>query len=194
MLRVFLITNNITAVPLTVIAQDDGAASTIFGTWAGCNHPTEPITRLETTLLSATDLALQPQLAEAARQGVAGVCYWAGHRLGFMVAAPQEPQFGALAPYEPDVRCYAFDDDSEETLVFARTDEHAVALYTEWTLIAYGGKGEHATLKEMSRWLLRGPQVTLREDMDTGLTGVGAVCEDGFWRIFPADYEPEISR
>ena len=42
-------------------------------------------------------------------------------------------------------------------------------------------------------WLLRGPQVTLRVDMDMGLTGVGAVCEDGFWHIFPADYEPSFN-
>ena len=38
--------------------------------------------------------------------------------------------------------------------------------------------------------MLRGPQVTLREDMDIGLTGVGAVCDDGFWHVLPADYEP----
>ena len=46
---------------------------------------------------------------------------------------------------------------------------------------------------EMSPWLLKGPQVTLREDMDVGLIGVGAVCEDGFWHIFPADYEPSFN-
>ena len=45
----------------------------------------------------------------------------------------------------------------------------------------------------MSSWLLRGPQVTLRDDMDMGLTGVGAVCEDGFWHIFPADYETSFN-
>ena len=26
--------------------------------------------------------------------------------------------------------------------------------------------------------------------MNVGLIGVRSVCEDGFWRIFPAAYEP----
>jgi hypothetical protein len=194
MLRVYLITSDVIPLPLTVIAEDDGAASRMFGEWAGHHHPGELLENVEIKLLSATDQALQPQLEAARAQGMAGLAYWAGHRLGYLVAAPQEPRFGALAPHEPDVRCYAVDDEAEEVLVLARTREQAVALFTEWNLIAYGDRGESATVKEMSPWLLRGPQVTLREDMDEGLTGVGSVCEDGFWRIFPADYEPTIGR
>ena len=66
-------------------------------------------------------------------------------------------------------------------------------MFTVWNRLAYGDDGVNATVEEMSPWLLRGPQVTLREDMDIGLTGVGSVCEDGFWHIFPADYEPNFN-
>ena len=72
--------------------------------------------------------------------------------------------------------------------------EDAVAAYTVWSLLAWGEMDEFFSVNEMSRWLLRGPQVTLRDDMDAGLLGVGTVCEDGFWRIYPADHEPSIKR
>ena len=90
------------------------------------------------------------------------------------------------------MKCFEVDDEAEVVVVFAHTSDHARELFDEWNRRAYGDGGKNATVEEMSRWLLKGPQVTLREDMDVGLIGVGAVCEDGFWRIFPADHEPTV--
>jgi hypothetical protein len=194
MLRVFLITSDLTPVPLTVIAAHDAAAGEIFATWATHHHPGQQVADPKIRLLSADDLAVQPQLADAVAQGAAGVTYWCGHRLGFLVAAPQEVQFGSLAPSEPMVRCYAAGDDAEEVLVFARNVDEAIGLFTVWNATANGFREGPESMLEMTRWLLRGPQVILREDMDAGLTGVGRVCEDGFWRVFPADYEAPLTR
>ena len=193
MLRVFQIASNVNATPVSIIASDDRSASKIFSTWVERHHPGEQVERPLVRLVGANELALQPQLVSAVERGVEGVIYWCGHRLGYYVAAPGEVQLGALGPAATVVKCFEVDDEAEVMLVFARTSEHARELFTVWNRLAYGDDGESATIEEMSPWLLRGPQVTLREDMDMGLTGVGAVCEDGFWHIFPADYEPSFN-
>ena len=193
MLRVFQIASNGTATPVSIIASDDGSASRIFNSWLERHHPDELTDEPHVRAVGANKLALQPQLANAADGGVEGVIYWCGHRLGFYVAAPHEVQLGALGPPATLVKCFEEDDEAEVRVDFAHTSEHACELFTEWNRLADGDDGESATVTEMSRWLLRGPQVTLREDMDVGLTGVGAVCEDGFWHIFPADYEPTFT-
>ena len=190
MLRVFQIASEVAPAPLTVIAADDDRASRIFRSWAERHHPGELVGKTHVRAVGANELALQPQLADAVGRGVDGVTYWCGHRLGYYVAAPHEVQLGALRPASTPVKCFEVDDEAEVLIVFAHTSEHARELFGEWNRLAYGDSGENATVEEMSPWLLRGPQVTLREDIDGGLTGVGSVCEDGFWRIFPADYEP----
>lgn len=192
MLRVFEMFIEEAVVPLTVIAKDDVGAHRVFEAWAENHLGICTLDRPEIKLLSATELALQPQLAEAAAQGVPGVAQFLSHRAGWIVTAPQEPLVGAWAPPETDVRCFAAAHEAEETLVFALTLEHAAALYTHWNLDAYGDGPVNATIREMSRWLLRGPLVTLREEMDGGLTGIGMVCEDDFWRIFPPDHETPL--
>ena len=192
MLRVFQIASEVAPAPLTVIAADDDRASRIFSSWVERHHPEEQVGKTHVRAVGANELALQPQLADAVGGGVEGVVYWCGHRLGFYVTAPQEVQLGALGPAATLVKCFEVDDEAEVMVVFAHSSEHARALFQEWNRLAYGDGGENATVAEMSPWLLRGPQVTLREDMDVGLTGVGSVCEDGFWRIFPADYEPTV--
>ena len=192
MLRVFHGVSDLPSTPLILIAHDDDAASRIFDTWTERHRPDEVTANHHLLGVGANQLALQPQLAETVEGGVEGVAYWCGHRLGYYVAAPHEVQLGALGPPATLVKCFEVDDEAEVMLVFARTSEHARELFTVWNRLAYGDDGESATIEEMSPWLLRGPQVTLREDMDVGLTGVGSVCEDGFWRIFPADYEPTV--
>ena len=192
MLRVFQIASNVTATPVSIIASDDRSASKIFSTWVERHQPGEQVERPLVRLVGANELALQPQLVSAVESGVEGVTYWCGHRLGYYVAAPGEVQLGALGPATTLVKCFEVDDEADVMLVFAHTSEHARELFDVWNRLAYGDGGENATVEGMSPWLLRGPQVTLREDMDVGLTGVGSVCEDGFWRIFPADYEPTV--
>ena len=192
MLSVFQIASNVTTTPVSIIASDDGAASRIFSKWVDRHHPGEQVERTRVRLVGANELALQPQLAIAVESGVEGVTYWCGHRLGYYVAAPQEVQLGALGPPETLVKCFEVDDEAEVRMVFAHSSDHARELFTVWNRLAYGDDGENATVEEMSPWLLKGPQVTLREDMEIGMTGVGDVCEDGFWHIFPAIYEPSF--
>lgn len=189
MLRVFQIASEVAPAPLTVIAADDGGASGIFSTWFERHHPEEVVGKARVRAVGANELALQPQLTDTVARGVEGVAYWCGHRLGFYVAAPHEVQLGALRPASTPVKCFEVDDEAEVLIVFAHTSEHARELFGEWNRLAYGDSGENATVEEMSPWLPRGPQVTLREDMDMGLIGERSVCEDGFWRIFPAGYE-----
>ena len=178
------------SIPLILIAPDDDAASRIFDTWMERHRPDDVADNNRIRAVGANQLALQPQLSDAVERGVEGVAYRCGHRLGYYIAAPGEVQLGALGPATTTVKCFEVDDEAEVIVVFAHNAEHARELFREWNRLAYGDDGENATVQEMSPWFLRGPQVTLREDMDGGLTGVGSVCEDGFWRIFPADYEP----
>ena len=175
---------------LMLVAPDVGAVSRIFDTWMARHRPDELFDNSRMRAIGANELALQPQLADNVDRGVEGVGYWCGHRLGFYVAAPGEVQLGALGPAATLVKCFEVDDEAEVIVVFAHTVEHARELFREWNLLAYGDDGDSATAQQMSSWLLRWLQVTLGEDMDAGLTGVGSVCEGGFWRIFPQDYEP----
>lgn len=71
------------------------------------------------------------------------------------------------------MKCFEVDDEAEVRVVFAKTNDHARELFTVWSRLASGDDGENSTVTEMSRWLLRGPQVTLREDIDVGLKGGG---------------------
>jgi hypothetical protein len=194
MKRVFVIFSEAIAYPLTIVASGYEEARNIFAEWfeANCDggDPREP----KVTQLSLMQTAMQPQHADLARQGLSGVAYWLGHRAGWILAASQEPRKGQIAPPLCDVRCFVFTDEQEELLVFAPTVEAAHSIHVEWNLSNYGERGEFTGAQEVPRWLLQGPQVTLREDMDAGLTGVGSVSEDGLWHIFPADYEPELSR
>ena len=195
MLRVFKMSSNLTTDPVTVIAPHAEAAHSMFEIWAEEHCFAQQIEEPKLSLVSADDLAVQPQLENAARQGVSGIAYWCGHRLGYLVAAPQEHQYGAIAPSEPNVRCFAVDDQAEEVLVFARNLDEALSFYRVWNATAYGCEDtERTSASEVTRWLLSGPQVTLREEMDLDQIGVGQLCEDGFWRVFPADYEPTIGR
>jgi len=43
---------------------------------------------------------------------------------------------------------------------------------------------------ESSPWLQHGKLITLRAEMFAGKTGIGHPYEDGFRRVFPADYKP----
>ena len=194
MIRIYLASNDKLPTPLTIFASDYNEADLILMAWVERHWPQAIAAPTEFKLLSATELALQPQLAEAAGAGVSGVGYWTGHRAGWVVAAPHEDRLGALTPMETDVRCYSVFDEDGEQLVFAQNMEQAVASYTVWSMLAYGAMDEFFSVKEMSRWLLRGPQVMLREGMDAGLLGVGSACKDGFWRIYPADYEHVVRR
>ena len=173
MLSVFQIASNVTTTPVSIIASDDGAASRIFSKWVERHHPGEQVERSRVRLVGANELVLQPQLASAVESGAEGIAYWCGHRLGYYVAAPLEVQLGALEPPTTLVKCFEVDDEAEVRMVFAHSSGHARELFTVWNRLAYGDDGVNATVEEMSPWLLRGPQVTLREDMEIGLNRPG---------------------
>jgi len=194
MRKVFLASNDKLLFPLTIIADGKNEAIRIFNAWVERHLPIATCDQTRLKLVTVTALALQPQLAEAAGAGVVGVGYWISHRAGWVVAAPQEEQLGAITPMDPFVRCYSVVDDDGEMFAFAHSMDEAVTFYTQWSMLAYGEMDETFSVEEVSRWLLRGPQASLREDMDAGLLGIGSVSEDGFWRVWPADYEPTFGR
>ena len=193
MQRIYLAHSTITSLPLRIVAPDSKVALDIYKVWSARMNGGEPPEGIEIELLSRNALALEPQLHAVMGEGMQGICYWLGHRPGYVVAAPGEPFMGYVAPPPCEVRCYVVDDDADETLVFAHSMDLARAIYIEWCKEAYGDGGDEESIEEISRWLLPGPMATLREDMDVGLTGVGSICEDGFWRIFPANHEPTVN-
>ena len=91
MLRVYKVSWEHMNDPLTVIAPDDGAAIRMFDEWVEHHQPLDRFAVRTVSLVSPTELALQPQLADAVRQGVSAVVYWCGHRLGYLLAPPEEP-------------------------------------------------------------------------------------------------------
>jgi hypothetical protein len=189
--NVFKISSEITDRPLTVFARDSGHAFDIYYVWRELLYPDIPFTTAKTVQLTVADLAQQPQLAEAAASGLIGVGYFIDHYQGWLIAPPDETVLFDFAPREVWVSAYRFDEgDGEVLLVFATSLEQAVIFRDEWNVVAYGEADEYVGVEVISRWLLTGEKATLRDDMDEGLVGVGEECEDGFWRIFPADYEP----
>lgn len=190
MIRVYQAHSAIVPTPLTIFATDVAQAARTFQTWAEHHRPKAKAPPAEFRASTLTELALQPQLAVAAGTLASGIGYWLGHRAGWVIAAPHESPKGALSPLDTNVRCYSIIDGDGEHLVFAENIEAATAHFTHWSLLADGEVDEQFSVHQMSPWLLLGPMVTLREDMDAGLVGIGLVSVDGFWHIYPADYEP----
>ena len=107
------------------------------------------------------------------------------------ISAPDGEARGLVAPPAPNVHCFVVTgfDDVSTVYVFAQTLERAIATLHLYSLDQSGGDAEYDTIEELSPWLLMGPKVTLREEMFEGETGIGHECDDGFWRIFPADHD-----
>jgi hypothetical protein len=180
---------------VTLFASDRAQARNMFIEWGGLRGFDVLQLEYQVAQLDECDLAMQPQLAAAASSGATGVGSWLGHRGGWAITPASDEPLGLPAPPEPDVRCYVVaGEDCGQLYVFAETLERAIATYDLWSLDRNGWQGEYDRIHEISRWLLTGPKITLREEMDEGLTGVAGVCEDGFWRIFPADYDAPLQR
>jgi hypothetical protein len=185
--------------PLTcrviVIAHDVPEAFELFWRWAEQNELdlsglAEPI---EAVLLD--DLSRTPQLAEAARSGMVGIARWIDHRAPWIVAAPDDDErVGHIAPPEIGVGCFQFTGEDGTLYVVAETLERAIAASHLYSLDQTSSPAEYDTVVELSPWQLTGPLLTLREEMFEGEAGVGMKCEDGFWRIFPADYDLPVRR
>ena len=76
MIRVYLASSDKLPAQLTIIASDYNAADLILIAWIERHWPQAVAAATKFKLLSATELALQPQLADAAGAGVSGVGYW----------------------------------------------------------------------------------------------------------------------
>lgn len=124
---------------------------------------------------------------------MSGIGWWIDHRQGWIVGPGDGESRGWLNPPHTDVMCFRCSGpDFPELLVFATSPRQACEIFDERSRDAFGWEGELETMQRYVHWLLVGPQVTLREDMDAGLTGVGRECEDGFWRIFAPDHERSL--
>lgn len=192
--HIFIVTSDALPAPVTVIARDSDEAFRLFYIWHRHNaidlgHETATV-----TMLTAQDLSSTPQLAEAAQSGMVGIARWVGHHEGWIVTVPDDDEpAGQIAPPETEVSCFVFSHADDGTLhVFAETIERAIATLHLYSLDQNGWDAEYDAVVELSPWMLTGPMVTLREEMFDGITGVGMRCEDGFWRIFPADYDPPL--
>lgn len=172
-----------------VIAPDTETARNLFEDWVQDHREGMPTLDIRVELVSRVELAQQPQLRVPTEGGVASIAYWLGHRTGWWTAAPHEPQIGSLAPFEPMVSCFAFDYEAEEVLCFANDEDAAWETFRKYCELMFETDGDEAICQEIPRWLLQGPQVTLREDMDHDLCGVGAITPDGFWHIYHPESE-----
>jgi len=124
-----------------------------------------------------------------------GIARWIDHRAPWIVAAPDDDEpVGRIAPPEIGVGCFLFTGEDGTLYVVGRTLERAIATSHLFSLDQTGGPAEYDKVIELSPWQLTGPMITLREEMFEGITGVGMKCEDGFYRIFPADYTPPLTK
>ncbi len=180
---------------MIVIAHDVPEVFGLFWRWAEHNELdlsglADPI---EAVLLD--DLSRTPQLAEAVQSGRVGIARWLDHDQPWMVVDPDDDEpIGRIAPPETNVCCFIFTGEDGTLYVFAETLERAIATSNLYSLDQTGGPADYGTVVEFPLWLLTGPMVTLREEAFEGETGVGKECVDGSWRIFPADYEPPLTR
>jgi hypothetical protein len=189
--NVFVLASDTLNRKLTVIANNADEAIYLYYLWTATHcraaHDEEPAVER----LSAEQLALQPQLSHAASEDVAGIAYWVSHRAGWVVAVPESGPLGRSMPPETSVRCFTVDvTGRDEVFVFAHDTDHALSLYNHFQLAAWGKLDSQFTIREMSRWLLQGYQVTLREEMDSGITGIGKKALDAWWHIYAPDDEP----
>jgi len=180
--------------PVTIFARNVSQAHEMFELWHSYHTPFLPITLTTISESSLRHLTDTPQLAEAARAGITGVGYWMGHREGWCIRPADGDTPGVIAPLLPTVRYFVgVSDEIGEVLVFAECRHDADKIYDEYHRDCMGWSDDAQDLTEMSRWLLTDAKVTLREDMEAGLTGIGRECEDGFWHILPPDYEAPLT-
>lgn len=196
MLNVYLATSEALPDAITIIAEDADEAALSFTVWRAMNLPAGDVVHADIVRLSERDLERTPQLAELASSWQSGIARWVGHREGWVVVSPgdMEPA-GSLEPPQCPVSCFLFTHEDFGSLhVVAETMERAIATLHLWSLDRNGWSADYNTVTEVSPWQLSGPMMTLREDMFAGKVGVGLECEDGFWRVFPADYTPQLQK
>lgn len=195
MTKVFAITSDALADSVTLVARDSAEAHRMFLLWLEVHAPAAMNAPAQIQELTDEQLAATPQLAQGAQGGI-GVAWWRGHREGWSLGAPDGPPLGVAAPPVPDVHCFQVSgfEGAQTVYVFAETRERAIATLHLYSLDQSGCEADYESLAEVSPWTLTGPLVTLREAMFEGETGIGHECEDGFWRIFPADYDPPLRK
>lgn len=195
MMKVFLATSDARHAPLTVIARHKDEALRIAFLWREAHALHMLGDEVWLIELSEDDLEYQPQLAELALSGGVGVAWWTGEQGGWLLGPPDGEHLGEIAPPPAPVRCYGFlTMEYGGTYVVAETYARAVELLHAYSHHLNGWDAEFGAAVEISPWLLHGRLITLRAEMFAGKTGIGHPCEDGFWRVFPADYEPPLRK
>ncbi|KTR82484.1 hypothetical protein NS277_13470 [Novosphingobium barchaimii] len=191
MLNVYAVNSNRIYDPVTIVAHDAEEAFRNFLLWSSRHAPEALDGDSEVVQLTERDLALQPQLRDAASSGHTGVAWWMGHHEGWLITAPDGDAAGETAPPYTPIKCYAFtgSDEFGTIYVFTKTPELASAMLHLHGLARFGSDVDFEDVNEISPWLLTDGKMTMREQMFERVTGVGRPCEDGIWRIFPADYD-----
>lgn len=189
--QVFLVTYQSAAMPLTVVARDVADAFNVFHLWRETHAVHALNDNAQLQKLTAHCLADEPQLRDVVESGSRGVAYWLGHREGWTIASPEGERLGELTAPQSAVKCWEFPDlnDLGTVLVFEETRERAIATLHLYSLDRCGWDANYWSFSELSPWRLNDEKLTLREEMFDGRTGVGMLCDDGLWRIYPADYD-----
>ena len=196
MFNIYLATSHLLPDPVTIVAENHDEAALLFTIWRSFNVTGDHVVHAEITKLTDADLAQTPQLTELTHSLLPGIARWVGHREGWIVIAPDDLEpAGELALPECPVTCFAFETpDDGLMLIVAETMERAIATLHLYSLDQNGWDAEYSAVKEIAPWPFTGLMVTLREEMFEGKTGVASECEDGFFRIFPADYDPPLRK
>jgi hypothetical protein len=187
--QVFEVHDGATGVPLTILADDEAHARSIYAAWVRRHEPSRKATGIGAFRRGGRWLAVREQLADLARAGRPGVAYWLGLERGWTVRSPEDKQVGDLAPYKSSVRFYRVEDnEGEEKLIFARSSQEALTMFVAWCLDAIGEVAEGFTIRRVSRWTLTGPMLPLREQMDAEIVGVAGWSLSDGWNIYPFDH------
>lgn len=190
-LHVYRFTRNRSAVPITVVAEDEDHARDLYEMWLRHHAPeraseTKPI-RVEE--LDDRELEDHPQLAELIEDSGPGIAYWISHEEGWHTGKPYKPMLGRLAPPDTPVRYYVFEaDDGDDAEVFATSSEDALLTYYAYHESAFACRPSKVTFKEHSRFTLAGGKPALLDDMDAGLVGVAGWRPTAGWRIYPPEH------
>ncbi|MCW1381969.1 hypothetical protein OLX02_03955 [Novosphingobium sp. KCTC 2891] len=188
MAQVFIATTNEARDPVTLVARHVEEAFRLLYRWREAHDPRAVGTDAMLVHLTDRDIADQSQLAELARSGCVGLAWWTGEREGWVLGVPDGEALGDIAPPSPAVRCFVFTTmEPGGTYVVAETLEQGIEMLNAHSQRLNGWDARYGEVVELSVWLLYGTLITLRVEMFAGKTGVARECEDGFFRIAPAD-------
>ena len=175
---------------VTVFANSEQEARAIYREWVEAHHPGRPVRPGRVYPFNEEQLKHRPVLEAAAKMNTAGVGYWGRVEQHWLVAHACNTPLGDLAEPEPPVGYFEVDtDEGEHTRVFAVSEEQATTLYIAYELHKWGVVPKSFTVRKKTRWHLTWEFITLRDDMQAGVCGIGLPDERGIWRIQSPEHD-----